>query len=90
MWGRCSKPLIWACLACGLALPTLSTAAPLPMEAPAVPEGLLLNTDAFRQCYIIQGRWRCLTCRWVRQCGRGGCTWRERCRWGPPLPVIPQ
>ncbi len=56
----------------------------------AVDEGALYRADIYRDCQNFQGRWRCQTCRWVRRCDRGGCRWEEKCRWGPPVPPLPQ
>lgn len=60
--------------------------------APSAARGdrLLQMVDIFRRCQNIDGRWRCRQCKWVRRCDRGGCHWREQCRWGPWAPVIPQ
>ncbi len=64
----------------------------------------LQKADTFRTCQEIywcgvrrDGRarcgptLRCRTCRFVRVCTRAtGCVWREKCRWGPYVPPVPQ
>ena len=64
----------------------------------------LQKVDTFRTCQEIywcgvrrDGRarcgptLRCRTCRFIRVCTRAtGCVWREKCRWGPYVPPVPQ
>lgn len=62
-------------------------------QAPA--QTLLLRVDTFPTCAKVRRCWRtdtgrlrcglvdrCRECKWVKQCTRAGCSWREKCRWG--------
>lgn len=82
-------------LLAAVGLPAAALAVPaappgeVPMSRPAE-EGSLYRADIYRDCLNFAGRWRCQTCNWVRRCDRSGCRWEQKCRWGPPVPPLPQ